>query len=385
MIQKEKQMLILRYGYILFFVTMFSIDYKSDYYLGILLLLLYLINNQLRYFILPKKNSITIISVFLEIFICYLLYKSAGNFGTVVFIPVLIDILYEFGNLSAGVYLIGINVLVISQQNLNLIITLFLTSLPIFLLLTRVKDEEIKKLGAQDLYDRLRQKDEELKKVNKELETYASTIEEIAVLRERNRISREIHDSVGHALATIRIQLGAIEEVSKVNGEEASKMASYLSEFAKESMERVRGAVRELKPREFEEFEGVIAISEMIKNFQKLTGVEINLRVSDKLWRMNSDQTMVVYRIIQEFLSNSVRHGKATEIKVFLNFLETSLRVHLKDNGDGCGKVIPGVGLKSIKERVATWGGDVEYFTKEGKGFELVVSLDKGKLSVDEV
>ena len=66
-------------------------------------------------------------------------------------------------------------------------------------------------------------------------------------------------------------------------------------------MERVRGAVRAMKPREFEEYEGVIAVSEMIKNFQKLTGVEVKLRVSDSVWKLNSDQTMVIYRIIQEF------------------------------------------------------------------------------------
>lgn len=215
------------------------------------------------------------------------------------------------------------------------------------------------------------------------MEVYANTIEEITILRERNRISREIHDNVGHALSTIIIQLGAIEKICKSDGEAASIMAKNLGGFAKESMERVRGAVRAMKPREFEEYEGVIAVSEMIKNFQKLTGVEVKLRVSDSVWKLNSDQTMVIYRIIQEFLSNAVRHGKSTEVKIFLNFLETHLRVHLKDNGVGCSKVIPGIGLKSIKERVTSWGGNMDYFTKQGQGFELVVTMDKAKLSLD--
>ncbi|HAG43528.1 MAG TPA: sensor histidine kinase [Clostridium sp.] len=384
-VQQQKYMIFLRYGYILLFLLHFGKEYKNIDSIEIIILLTYIINNQLRYFILPKENIFIVPSLIVEILLGYKLYILAGNFGGLIFVLSLIDIIYMFKKMHTLIYILGITILIITQKNLELLISWLIAALPIFLLLAKVKDEEGRKLEAQSLYDKLREKDEELKRVNKELEVYANTIEEITILRERNRISREIHDNVGHALSTIIIQLGAIEKICKSDGETASMMAKNLGDFTKESMERVRGAVRVMKPREFEEYEGVIAISEMIKNFQKLTGVEVKLRVSDSVWKLNSDQTMVIYRIIQEFLSNAVRHGKSTEVKIFLNFLETHLRIHLKDNGVGCSKVIPGIGLQSIKERVAIWGGNIEYFTKEGQGFELVVTMDKVKLSLDGV
>lgn len=382
-VQQEKYMIFLRYAYMFIFLISFLKEYERIDSKAIVLLLIYLVNNQLRYFILPERKACTVPSLMFETVVCWMLLGSAGTFGVSIFVPVLIDVICMFNAAVAFTYAIGTMILVLAFKDVSMATMWAMAAVPILLLLVRVKDEEDRKLEAQQLYDKLREKDEELKRANKELEAYANTVEEITLLRERNRISREIHDNVGHALSTMIIQLGAMERVSRVNGEEASKMAATLAGFAKESMERVRGAVRAMKPRELEEYEGIVAISEMIKNFEKLTGIEVSMRVSDKVWKLNSDQTMVIYRVIQEFLSNSIRHGKATKVKIFLNFSDTHLRVHLKDNGVGCSKVVSGIGLQSIKERVSAWGGDVECFSEDGKGFELAVSMDKVKLSMD--
>jgi signal transduction histidine kinase len=325
-----------------------------------------------------------VISITIETVLAYKLYSLGGVFGEFIFVLPLLDIIYNLKRMYWIFYALFV-IALLYNQDLDKILGWIIAAVPLIIILDKVKSEEYRKIEAQDLYDKLREKDEELKKVNMELEAYANTIEEITLLRERNRVSREIHDNVGHALSTIIIQLGAIEKISEKDGKTAAQMAKNLGQFSKESMERVRAAVRAMKPRELEEYEGVIAISEMIKNFEKLTAVTVRFRVSDNIWKLNSDQTMVIYRIIQEFLSNSVRHGKATEIRVFLNFLDDYLRLHLKDNGKGCNDVIPGVGLSSIKERVSVWGGTLEYFTEVNKGFELVVTMDKGKLSLDEV
>lgn len=378
-------MIILRYVYIILFIIGFFTWNGVIGEKGVILFLTYIINNQLRYFILPKKKLYVAVSITVEIGLALFLYSLSGILSSLIFVPALVDIIYYLSMSYALPFAAGVAVFMAAGYDFNGLWVWIAAVMPILLLLLGVKNEENRKIEAQDLYDRLREKDEELKRANKELEAYANTIEEIAVLRERNRISREIHDNVGHALSTIIIQLGAIEKISKINGEEAGRMANNLEGFAKESMERVRAAVRAMKPREFEEYEGIIAISEMIKNFQKLTGIEVKLKVSDKVWRLNSDQTMAIYRIIQEFLSNSVRHGKATKVNIFINFLDTHLRVHLKDNGIGCSGVEPGMGLKGINERVSVWGGTMEYFTKEGHGFELVVTIDKAKLSIDGV
>ncbi|QAA30540.1 sensor histidine kinase [Clostridium manihotivorum] len=382
--EQESSIIFLRYIYIFVFMIAFSYsgDKINSFY--IILFLLFIANNQLRYFIFPRKWFIMLPSLIIETILAYNLHSLAGFFGEFIFVLTLLDIIYNFPKIFWMCYGAIIAALMYIED-LNRFMGWIVVAVPLLIILDKVKIEQFRKIEAQDLYDQLREKDEELKKANKELESYANTIEEITLLRERSRVSREIHDNVGHALSTIIIQLGAIEKVAEKDGNSAALMAKNLGEFSKESMERVRAAVRAMKPRELEEYEGVIAISEMIKNFEKLTDVRVQFRVSDKVWRLNSDQTMVIYRIVQEFLSNSVRHGKATEVRIFLNFLDSHLRLHLKDNGKGCGTVVPGVGLSSIKERISVWGGHLEFFTEEGKGFEVAVTMDKGKLSLDEV
>jgi signal transduction histidine kinase len=383
--KQEKYMIYLRYLYILLFLIFLIGSHKAMETADIVLLLLFIINNQLRSFIFPESYLFKVPSLIIEFIVCFLLYKIIGSFSILSFMLNFIDIIGMFENIYALIYIILLMFMISYNRDFNTLMLWPLVSLPLLLLLGRIKHEENEKLEAQELYDKLREKDEELKKANKELESNANTIEEITVLRERNRISREIHDNVGHALSTIIIQLGAIEKLCDNNSEQAAEMAKVLSDFTKRSLDTVRKEVRAMKPREFEEYEGIIAISELTKNFQKLTGVEVRLRVSDKVWKLNSDQTMVIYRIIQEFLSNSIRHGKASVVSVFLNLTETDLRVHLKDNGIGCSEIIPGIGLQSIKERVAAWGGNIEYFSAFGNGFELAVTMDKVKLDIDGV
>jgi signal transduction histidine kinase len=239
-----------------------------------------------------------------------------------------------------------------------------------------IKDEYNSKIEAQKLYDQLRISEDKLKKANKDLELYANSIEELTLLRERNRISREIHDSVGHSLSTIIIQLGAIEKIAKQDGDKAVNIASNLREYVKESLQEVRTAVRELKPRAFEKYEGLLAIEELIKNFSKLTGIDVKYGFTKETWFLNSDQSFVIYRIIQEFLSNSLRHGKATKINLFMNFYKDNLVITLQDNGLGSDEIRKGIGLTNIWERVKELGGSVEYNTKKGEGFLLKVILN---------
>jgi signal transduction histidine kinase len=381
----NKYILALKYVYIALFIAC-TIIYKVDIIaFKFAILLIYIANNQFRYFRLEDKKTARYISIFIDMILSFSLYSLLGGFGTIIFLPILVDIIYEFKNVYAFLYLGVVFVVVGYTNTIEQLIYFAVEVAPIIFLGIILREQSQKKLKAQELYDRIREDEEELKKLNCELESYANTIEEIAVLRERNRISREIHDNVGHSLSTIRIQLGAIENISREKCKPAAEMCNNLAEFTKKSLEDVRDAVRAMKPREFEEYEGIIIISEMVKNFKKLTDIDVQLRVSEKVWKLNSDQSMAIYRIIQEFLSNSLKHGKAKKVNIFLNFLEDSLRIHLKDNGIGCAEVKTGIGLKSIRERTTFYGGTMEYKTKEGQGFELAIVMNKSKLSIDGV
>jgi signal transduction histidine kinase len=383
--QEQKYIIFLKYMFIAIFI-LYVLLADSLNTKNLVLLLSYIIVNQVRFFLLKKKNIYYCISLIIEFIISCAIYKLAIGFKYLIFIPALIDIAIGLPSIISIIYFIAIILInIIFRSNINDILINFICSLPILILGSIVRDEYGEKIKAQGLYDKLREREEELKRVNKELENSVNTIEEITLLRERNRMSREIHDNVGHALSTIMIQLGAIENMAIINGETAASMARNLGKYTDESLQSIRAVVRSMKPREFEEYEGIVAISEMVKNFEKLSGIKVILKVSEKFWRMSADQTMVIYRLIQEFLSNSIRHGKATEVRIFLNFLSNNLRIHIKDDGIGCSNIKEGVGLKSLRERVKVWGGSLEYYSQEGSGFEIITTLERGKLGIDEV
>lgn len=379
--ENKKLFIIIRYIAILFLILGISIVDKDlvDVY-SVVLILIFIINNQVRFFIIRNNALVVILSIIAEVVIAFFLYT---NYGGVLFFYFLTAI-FDGAFLLKGKKSYALNLIVIISAiaigrglNLSEIIATIAALITLGVLCSYIKEEYSEKLKAQDLYDKLRVSEDKLKKANGDLEAYANSVEELTLLRERNRLSREIHDSVGHSLSTMLIQLGAIEAVAKKDGGTAAEMANNLSNFARASLQEVRMAVRELKPIELQQYEGIIAVEELIKNFIKLTGIDVKLVFTKEKWQLNSDQSFVIYRVIQEFLSNSIRHGKATRVNIFMNFEKDNVIITLQDNGVGADEINKGMGLSSISERVKELGGRVSYNSKKNEGFLLKVILNR--------
>ncbi|MHC1685339.1 MAG: sensor histidine kinase [Clostridiaceae bacterium] len=344
------------------------------------LFLVYVINNQLRFFTFLDNKAFFVISIIIELILAIVI---SNNYNGILFLfsfCVLLDLTINQKSILITLTIVSVIIFVLIYEELNNVLVTLPSILSIIALASLgsfIRDERERKVEAQMFYDKLRISKESLKKAKEELENYASTIEELTLLRERNRISREIHDSVGHSLSTMIIQLGAIERVSKVDGNSGSEMAGTLLEFAKESLQQVRTAVNALKPREFEKYQGVLAIEEMIKNFIKLTEVEVRLTLSKEKYELNQDQSFILYRVVQECLTNAVKHGKATLVNISITFHDNSIYMRLKDNGAGCENIVENIGLKSIRERVEAVGGSSSYSSFQAQGFEVNVILPK--------
>lgn len=216
-----------------------------------------------------------------------------------------------------------------------------------------------------------------LRQSNQELESSKQSVRELTLLRERNRLSREIHDTVGHRLSTIVIQLSAIGVMAKSDGEKASEMAHDLREFSRLGLEDIRGALRAMKPENYENYEILMLIDELSKEFQQMTGIVVSLRYSEKRHPLADRYLQTLYRVSQEFMSNSARHGKAKKIDMYLHFDESGLIYSLKDDGVGAEVINRGMGLTGMEERVRECGGQVSWNTSPGKGFWMRVTLPK--------
>lgn len=380
--KKSKELLLIRYIVLLILLGQIFVGEGKSSIISTVFLLGLVINNQLRIFYL-KNDYIMYLSIIAECIIVAVAHNYFGGNILLYLLGIIIDLFSlkrSFKNyIALGIvfFLVVNKTFTVSEIDgfTNMIILVVM-----YILLSYIERLYRTKVEAQVLYDKLRISEEKLKEANDELERYAASIEEIAVLRERNRISREIHDSVGHALSTTMIQLSAMERFGEKDNNPLGEMAGTLREFVNESFQDVKRAVRELKPDEYENYEGVIRIIEACKNFEKLSGVKIKINTSKEKWILSTKQSQNLYRITQEILSNALRHGKATVINIVMNYLEDEMVMSFRDNGIGTSEIIQsGVGLKSIRERVRELNGTTYMSSEKGEGFFVKVTFPKEK------
>lgn len=363
-----------------------NVESKSLLWL-VVFLLIYIININVRMFLLKNKSG-KIISLLAELIFISIGYRM---FGGLIFIYYFISILDSAIMLEkpwsyimtilfyAAMVVQSTKPIYSSIQQSQIVNVIFATLIAVSfgILGQYINEERKRKKEAQKLYDKLRLSEEKLISAYEKLEEYSSTIEELTILRERNRISREIHDSVGHTLSTLIIQLQAIPYVMNSDAEKGKKMIEELVSYTKKGVEDVRRTVKELQPTDFESFQGIFALKDLVSNYEKLTGIKIRFMISKDKWELNSDQSFTLYRILQEALSNSSRHGKAREIEISLQFMEDKLYLHIKDNGTGVNNPTPGFGLKGMNERAKSLGGYIDIYSEEGRGFEINVTIPR--------
>ena len=377
---KSKELLLMRYISFCILTFQLFVEFGNKSIVSLVFLLLFIINNHLRIFYLEKERNV-ILSIIIELAVIPLAQLNFG--GTIIFylIGVSIDLFALKNNIVK--YGIGLIILFIgiypkfSGPIEDGIINFVLLGL-FFILLSYISRLYSTKVEAQQLYDKLRVSDEKLIEVNKELEGYVESIEELTLLKERNRISREIHDSVGHTLSTAMIQLSAMEAIAEKEDSSMKDMVGNLRAFISESFQDVKRAVRELKPDEYDNYQGILRIQEVCKNFERMSGVEVKVIISKGDWNLSTKQINHLYRMTQEVLSNSLKHGKATMVKVIMNFAEDEFVISFNDNGVGTDKIVEsGLGLRSIRERAEEIDGLVDMKSSEGNGFFVKVIVPR--------
>ncbi|MDB9312619.1 sensor histidine kinase [Spirulina sp. CS-785/01] len=203
---------------------------------------------------------------------------------------------------------------------------------------------------------------EKLMIAHQKLRQYALKIEDIATLQERNRIAREIHDSLGHSLTAFNLHLEAALRLLETNPQEAHKLLQDAKELAGKSLQDVRHSVSALKSDPLEKKTLEEAIFSLIDNFQRSTNIvpQQTLQITTSLPQPVKTSA---YRIIQESLTNICKYARATEVKITV-ITNPDLQVIIEDNGQGFNpnQNTTGFGLQGMRERVHALGG---YFTIE--------------------
>ncbi len=209
----------------------------------------------------------------------------------------------------------------------------------------------------------------ELKEANTKLEEYASDSARMAETRERNRLAREIHDTLGHSLTGIITGIEACIMLMDIAPEATKEQLRAIAEVARNGIVDVRRSVKALHPDALESMDLENALLKMIDTTKRSTGVEITYYFDADLNHFNQDEEDVVYRVVQESITNAIRHGQATKIRIEITRVDGDLHILIFDNGKGCDNIEPGFGLHHMQERVEMLGGDLQY--RGDKGFMI--------------
>ncbi len=208
---------------------------------------------------------------------------------------------------------------------------------------------------------------EELSKANLGYSTFVRFAEDQAMIEERNRITREIHDGVGYTLsnAIMLSQLG-LEQLEKGDEPRVRKSLEAILVQAKAGLSDTRQSLRLLRSSETNQNRGMQGLRRMIRIFQQATGVHTTFRllVAPRVVE-HPEIFLTVYRFIQEALTNSFRHGHARHVVVTIQRDEHWLIVVIRDDGSGASTIKEGIGLAGMRERMERLGGTLTVSTPE--------------------
>ena len=216
--------------------------------------------------------------------------------------------------------------------------------------------------------------------VNHELENYAAVSEKIAEDKERKRLAREIHDTLGHALTGIAAGVDACIAMIDINPEATKKQLMVISKVVRQGIVDVRNSLNKLRPGALEQHGFKGAIENMIEEFTSVCDLTISLDY--RLYKVDFENTKedILFRVIQESVTNAVRHGDATHIDISLYIEDNSLYLKIQDNGQGCEEIHYGFGLKQMKERLGMINGKVAYDGHHGFLTIVTIPLQEGEL-----
>lgn len=225
-----------------------------------------------------------------------------------------------------------------------------------------------------ELARRERQAREELQQANQQLADYAAQVEQLATMRERNRLAREVHDTLGHYLTVINVQLEVVTKVIDSDPARAKDAAVKAKELASEGLNEVRRSVSALRPTPLEDKPLPEAMRGLIE-INRDTGLMVTFEQNGTTRTLSPEIETVLYRAAQESLTNIRKHAHASAAHVCLTYEVNAVQLRVRDNGVGRHNGEDSVGLSALRERVAALDGTLLAENHPEGGFMLAVTL----------
>ena len=227
-----------------------------------------------------------------------------------------------------------------------------------------------------ELRSRQRKEQQDLEDANRKLQDFARASERLAASRERNRIARDMHDTLAHTLSGLAIQLEAVETVVGDEENQLKNMIDKARITVRDGLGETRRALKAMRASPLEELGLPMALERLAADAASRDNVVVKTRVPEEIpdWEESLEEGL--YRIAQEALENIVRHARASEAFLNLEGTDSGLRLEIRDNGRGfdAAKVEEEgrFGVRGMRERAAALNGDFTLTSRPGKGTTIL-------------
>jgi NarL family two-component system sensor histidine kinase LiaS len=239
--------------------------------------------------------------------------------------------------------------------------------------------DEIGELGWQfnQLAARWEEQVASLQRLSNHNAALAEQLKHAAVTEERQRLARELHDAVSQQLFAIAMTTAAIKRLVDKNPQRAAQQIELVEEMAAAAQAEMRALLLHLRPATLQNKSLREAIVELLEELTRKNALEITWEIED-VKGLPSGIEDHLFRILQESLSNTLRHARASHIAVKLFTLQGQVRLRVADDGIGFDSVeekMTSYGLRSMRERVTELGGSLEIYSSVGKGTQIEVRV----------
>jgi len=230
------------------------------------------------------------------------------------------------------------------------------------------------------LAQRERRQHAELEAAYKRLGRHAATVEQLAVSRERNRLARDLHDTLAHSLAAIAVQLEALRTLLAHDAGAAEGTVNDLLQLARSGLDDSRKAIQALRTDRLETLGLVGAVRDMLQPFQTRTGIQVDLSVAGREPDLTGEEAQALFRIVEEALTNVELHANARQVAARLAFGSDRIDLEIQDDGVGFdpATIDPDrYGLTGMQERAAMIGATLEVSSKPAQGTRVWCTLPR--------
>jgi signal transduction histidine kinase len=227
------------------------------------------------------------------------------------------------------------------------------------------------------LYDHSRAEVAQLTSMYAKMSDDIDRAEGVSRIRERERVAREVHDTVGYTLSAVLMQIGVVRRMLATQPENLDTRLSKLEEMIRRSIQDVRGEVSRLRDDSVVTGAGRSRWIRLCQVFSESTGMRVHCDIPEELEYVSEELSNTLYRVFQESLTNAYRHGHADYVDITMKLDEERglVLVRVSDNGVGGDTPMPGNGLTGMRERIESIGGSLAWKTLPGRGFDVGIDV----------